>query len=103
MFSLSVTWSTSAHDSRQEGLGASDINSPSGVPVGCTSNVIVIHLCMFSDHCAHPKGRFNFLTNATVLLSEERKENGRKQSLEEIASHTEGLWYGIHWTERQGT
>ena len=74
-----------------------------GVPVGCTSNVIVIHLCMFSDHCAHPKGRFNFLTNATVLLSEERKENGRKQSLEEISSHTEGLWYGIHWTERQGT
>ena len=57
---------------------------------------------MFSDRC-HPKGRFNFLTNATVLLSEERKENGRKQSLEEIASHTEGLWYGIHWTERQGT
>ena len=25
-----------------------------------------------------------------------------KRSLEEIASHTEGLWYGIHWTEQQG-
>ena len=36
--------------------------------MGCTSNVIVIHLCMFSDRCAHPKGRFNFLRNATVLL-----------------------------------